>query len=74
MKKDLPMPVVIAVIVVVVVIVAGVYLLLGRNSGGPAPEIPALPMPTDGNYVPPAANTDGPTAAPTLPTPPPAGN
>ncbi|MBO4547950.1 MAG: hypothetical protein J5758_01920 [Abditibacteriota bacterium] len=74
MKKDLPMPVVIAVIVVVVVIVAGVYLLIGNRSNGPQPEIPALPMPTDGSYVPPAANTDGTAAVPTMPTPPPAGN
>ncbi|MBP5275108.1 MAG: hypothetical protein ILO36_09290 [Abditibacteriota bacterium] len=67
MKKDLPMPIVIAVIVVVVVLVAGVYMLLG-NRKTPA-EIPTLPAPTDGSYVPPAGN--GATPAPGLPTPPP---
>ena len=73
MKKDLPMPIVIAVIVVVVVLVAGVYMLLG-NRKTQTTEIPPLPTPTDGSLVIPPANQQGSAPAPSMPTPPPAGN
>ena len=72
MKKDLPMPIVIAVIVVVVVLVAGLYMVLGNRRT--VTEIPALPTPTDGSLTIPPANQQGGVPTPTLPNAPAPGN